>query len=96
MSSNTPVGNKRDLHQMIMDINQACADATLDLQKTMKRQDLIEQMPHSYVIPEIEVEIAVTLTSENGFLRAIFSDKDTTSNTSRLRFKYVAVPRGQA
>jgi len=90
---NPSVNNRRDLNQMMQDINQACADATVDLQRVM-RQEGMQELPHVYVIPEIEVEVAVNLTSENGILRAIFSDRDTVQTASRLKFKYVAIPRG--
>ncbi|MCS6625372.1 hypothetical protein N0B44_20895 [Roseibacterium beibuensis] len=90
---NPGVNNQRDLNQMMQDINQACANATVDLQRVM-RQEAMKELPHVYVIPEIEVEVAVNLTSENGVLRAIFSDKDTVQSTSRLKFKYIAIPRG--
>lgn len=92
---NPSVNNRRDLNEMMQDINQACANATIDLQKVMQQPEM-QAMPHAYVIPEIEVEVSVNLTSENGVLRAIFSDKDTVQTTSRLKFKYVAVPRGGA
>jgi hypothetical protein len=87
------VNAKRDLDQMLQDLNRACASATMDLQRVMKDKP---DLAHSYIIPEMEVEIAVVLTSEGGFLRAVFSDKETTQTTSRLKFKYVAVPRPAA
>lgn len=90
--SNPPVNNKRDLGQLLQDINKACAVATVDFQRLMTSRDMAE-LPHTYVIPEIEVEISVTLTSEPGGLRALVNDKDTTQTASRLKFKYVAAPR---
>lgn len=83
--------NKVDLQELIGTLSDACVSAAGMLEASMKKQGA--NLPFTYVLPEIGLEVAITLSSESGKLKAIFTDNQSTQVASKLTFRYVAAPR---